>query len=127
MADAEKQYADTMVQYVVLRKDLLKAPHNWNLGSMVAQGCHIVTKLLWELKEEDNVVKYMSDMDNMHKVTLGAKDEAELSGLEEQLKEAGIECRAWREQPENVITALATMPYPRSEIAPHMKALKLLR
>ena len=91
---------------------VLQAPHNWNLGSMVAQGCHIVSKVLWELREEENVIKYMSDIDNMHKVTLGAKDEAELTGLEEQLKEAGVECRAWREQPENVITALVISSQP---------------
>jgi hypothetical protein len=28
-----------------------------------------VTKLLWELKEDENVVKYCSEIDSMHKVS----------------------------------------------------------
>ena len=39
---------------------------------MIAQGCHVVTKVLWELKEEENVIKYVADMDNMHKVRVVA-------------------------------------------------------
>jgi hypothetical protein len=29
-----------------------------------------VTKLLWELKEDENVVKYCSEIDSMHKVSI---------------------------------------------------------
>ena len=66
------------MQHVILRKDLTKAPFSWPAGSMIAQGCHVVSKTLWELKEEPNVLTYMADIDNMHKVTLMATDEAEL-------------------------------------------------
>ncbi len=45
-------------------------PYKFNLGAMVAQGCHVVSKTLWELREEANVQEYMRDMDNMHKVIL---------------------------------------------------------
>ena len=32
--------SDRIVQYVVLRRDLLDPPLSWTLGSLVAQGCH---------------------------------------------------------------------------------------
>ena len=70
-----------LVQHVILRKDLTKAPFSWPAGSMVAQGCHVVSKTLWELKDEHNVQVYMADIDNMHKVTLAAKDEEELRAV----------------------------------------------
>jgi len=31
-----------LVQHVILRKDLTKAPFSWPAGSMIAQGCHVV-------------------------------------------------------------------------------------
>ena len=52
---------------------------------MIAQGCHVVSKVLWELKEEANVVSYFADTDSMHKVSLGAKNEAELRKVNAQL------------------------------------------
>ena len=30
--------------------------------------CHAVSKLMWELKEHENVIKYCSEIDSMHKV-----------------------------------------------------------
>ena len=35
-------------------------------------------QVLWELRDEPNVRAYFADMDNMHKVTLGAKNEDQL-------------------------------------------------
>lgn len=43
------------------------------------------------------------------------------------LSVAGIEHRLWLEQPENIPTALATKPYLRSVVAPHLKKLSLLK
>ena len=116
-----------LVQHVILRKDLTKAPYSWPAGSMIAQGCHVVSKVLWELKGEENVQKYMADIDNMHKVTLAAKDEQELHDLIILLTQNGIQFRSWLEQPEGVLTAVATMPYPREVTSPHLKHLKLFR
>ena len=116
-----------LVQHVILRKDLTKAPYSWPAGSMIAQACHVSSKVLWELKGEENVQKYMQDIDNMHKVTLAAKDEQELHDLIILLTQNGIQFRSWLEQPEGVLTAVATMPYPREVTSPHLKHLKLYR
>jgi len=114
-----------LVQHVILRKDLTKAPFSWPAGSMIAQGCHVVlyectsmhaypkclfecclhscgkcsrvmvqvSKTLWELKDEANVQAYMGDIDNMHKVTLAAKDEEELRAVVDTLSEHGLHFR----------------------------------
>ena len=46
MAEAEAEgaaeAAPRLVQHVILRKDLTKAPFSWPAGSMIAQGCHVV-------------------------------------------------------------------------------------
>ena len=91
--------------------------------------CHIaqVSKTLWELKEEPNVQAYMADIDNMHKVTLAAKDEEELKAVITTLSENGLQFRSWLEQPEGILTAVATMPYPRDVTSPHLKHLSLYR
>ena len=116
-----------LVQHVILRKDLTKAPFSWPAGSMIAQGCHVVSKTLWELKDEQNVQVYMADIDNMHKVTLAAKDEEELRAVMAALQGRGVLFRAWLEQPEGILTAVATMPYPREVTAPCLQHLKLFR
>ena len=47
--------------------------------------------------------------------------------VSEELSANGMEHRLWIEQPEGYATALATMPYPRGEISPFFKKLKLLK
>lgn len=116
-----------LVQHVILRKDLTKKPFSWPAGSQIAQACHVVSKTLWELREEPNVQAYMADIDNMHKVTLAAKDEDELQGVVAALSEQGLHFRSWVEQPEGILTAVATMPYPRDVTSPHLKHLSLYR
>jgi hypothetical protein len=37
-------------------------------GMLITCRCHAVSKLLWELKEHENVISYCSDIDSMHKV-----------------------------------------------------------
>ena len=32
--------ADRIVQYIILRRDLLEPPLSWTLGALIAQGCH---------------------------------------------------------------------------------------
>jgi hypothetical protein len=84
-----------LVQYVILRKDLTKKPFSWPAGSQIAQACHVVSKTLWELKDEPNVQAYMADIDNMHKVTLAAPDEDELKGVIAALSEKGLHFRRY--------------------------------
>ena len=63
----------------------------------------------------------------MHKVVLEAKDESELLSVADILKNNNIDHIAWREQPENYITAIATKPYAKSSFGTLLRHLKLLR
>lgn len=59
--------ADVMVQYVVLRRDLIDT---WPLGSVVTQGCHASVSAVWSNKEDPVTIDYCSPdkIDSMHKV-----------------------------------------------------------
>lgn len=61
--------SNTIVQYILLRSDLFKEL-GWSIGALVAQACHASTAVLHLYKDEEFTVKYLSDMDNMHKVVL---------------------------------------------------------
>ena len=49
----------------------------------------------------------------MHKVVLEVKDEIELENVADLLKENNIDRVVWKEQPDNIITAIATKPITR--------------
>jgi peptidyl-tRNA hydrolase len=59
--------AAPLVQYIVVRKDLAKTL-NWSAGSIIAQACHASSAVLWLHKDDENVQKYLGDVDHMHKV-----------------------------------------------------------
>lgn len=66
---ASKQGAAQLVQYIVLRGDLLRK-QKWPVGAMVAQGCHASMAVVHTYKDHSNVTQYLSDLDRMHKVVL---------------------------------------------------------
>ena len=76
-------------QYIVLRKDLMDNL-NWPRGAAIAQACHASTAALWMYKDEPNTKAYTSDLDNMHKVVLEAKDEEQLRKISKKLETNGI-------------------------------------
>ncbi|KAH7847000.1 hypothetical protein Vadar_020635 [Vaccinium darrowii] len=117
---------DVVVQYVVLRRDLIDT---WPLGSVVTQGCHASVAAIWSNKEDPHTVDYCSpaNIDSMHKVTLEVKGEIQLSNLSEKLTAGGIAHKLWIEQPENIPTCLATKPYPKSMVSLFFKKLKLCK
>ncbi|KAL5977893.1 hypothetical protein ACLOJK_036916 [Asimina triloba] len=59
---------DVLVQYVVLRRDLIDS---WPLGSVVTQGCHASVAAVWLSRNDPHTVDYCSDgnLDSMHKAT----------------------------------------------------------
>lgn len=61
--------SNSIVQYVLLRSDLLKEL-GWSIGSLVAQACHASTAVLHIFREDEHTIKYLNDLDNMHKVVL---------------------------------------------------------
>lgn len=63
------QKTDTIVQYIVLRKDLVETM-KWPLGSVVSQGCHAAVAAIWLHKDDSVTAQYCGpeNLDFMHKV-----------------------------------------------------------
>ncbi|KAK4793483.1 hypothetical protein SAY86_023918 [Trapa natans] len=125
-AGDEKREEDMIVQYVVLRRDLIDT---WPLGSVVTQGCHASVSAIWEHRDDSITAEYCSPekIDSMHKVTLEVKGETQILNLSEKLKAGGIAHKLWIEQPENFPTCLATKPYVKSTVSSYFKKLKLCK
>ncbi|KAK1438333.1 hypothetical protein QVD17_04140 [Tagetes erecta] len=117
--------SDVLVQYVVLRRDLIDT---WPLGSVVTQGCHASVAAIWSHKDDPHTIDYCSpnNLDSMHKVTLEVKGETQLKNLSDKLTSNNIAHKLWIEQPENYPTCLASKPYPKSVVSSFFKKLKLL-
>ncbi|KAJ9702162.1 hypothetical protein PVL29_004075 [Vitis rotundifolia] len=125
-SDGKAENPDILVQYVVLRRDLIE---KWPLGSIVTQGCHASVCAIWAYKDDPHTIEYCSpeNIDSMHKVTLEVKGETQMENLVEKLRAGGIAHKLWIEQPENIPTCLATKPYPKSIVSPFFRKLKLCK
>lgn len=66
-ASGDPAASDVIVQYVVLRRDLIDT---WPLGSVVTQGCHASVAAVWAYRDRPDTAAYVSDsnIDCMHKV-----------------------------------------------------------
>lgn len=116
----------TIVQYVVVRGDLLKEL-KWPVGAVLAQACHAVTAVTHLFYEDDQTKLYLSDLDNMHKVVLEAPDEQSMVNLKNKLEENSVKHKMWVEQPENIPTCIAVKPYPKEEVQKYFKKFKLFK
>lgn len=105
----------------------IQPPHNWPLGTLIAQGAHAATAALWRFRDDANVIAYGEDLERMHKVVLQAKDEAELATVSSSLDAAGLKHWRWVELPENVPTAIATVPYPKAQFGDVLRRLRLFK
>ena len=95
------------------------------------------TSAIWTFRDDPNVKAYCKDLEkyyrfvsiknSMHKVVLEVKDEIELQSVADLLKENNIDRVVWKEQPDNIITAIATKPYTKSYCGLILRHLKLLR
>ena len=112
---AEKAAATILIQHIVLRKDLA-AVLGWPLGSVIAQACHASVAALAQHSTEKVVATYLEDVESMRKVVVEINDETALLKLSDKLNEAKIKHTLWREQPENIITCLATIPTDKTKI-----------
>lgn len=117
---------DVLVQYLVLTK-----PKGFSAGALVAQGAHAAVAAVFATRDAEHTRAYCDParVDSMHKVCLEAPGPEALRALAAALAAAAppVAHKLWVEQPENVATALATAPYPRSALRPFFAALKLLR
>ncbi|XP_020299972.1 putative peptidyl-tRNA hydrolase PTRHD1 [Pseudomyrmex gracilis] len=115
-----------IVQYVVVRGDLLKTM-GWPVGAVIAQACHACTAVTHLYYNDAHTQAYLADLDNMHKVVLEAADEASMRTLCSKLEEDLIQHKMWIEQPENIATCLVTKPYPKDQVQKYFKKYKLLK
>uniref|UniRef100_A0AC34FH89 Aminoacyl-tRNA hydrolase n=1 Tax=Panagrolaimus sp. ES5 TaxID=591445 RepID=A0AC34FH89_9BILA len=117
---------DTLVMYLVLRKDLTSLP-GWNTGALVTQAAHASTACIWKYKDDPNVQSYLdpANIDHMHKVTLSATNSDELQKAMQILKENNIDHRIWREDDMDV--CIAVKPMLRSHIKPILSGFKLFK
>ncbi|XP_026464416.1 putative peptidyl-tRNA hydrolase PTRHD1 [Ctenocephalides felis] len=116
--------SSTIVQYVVVRGDLLRTL-GWPVGAVVAQACHATTACMHLFRDDPDTQEYLKDMDNMHKVVLEAPNENTIQTLHTTLETEGIKHKLWIEQPENIPTCLALKPYPKDQVQKYFKKLKL--
>ncbi|XP_032909590.1 putative peptidyl-tRNA hydrolase PTRHD1 [Catharus ustulatus] len=116
-----------LVQYVVLRGDLARPPRSWPLGAVVAQGCHAALAAVHGYREHPDTGAYLEQGGAMRTVVLEAPDENSLLALAELLKLQGLDHRLWVENPEGIPTCLALRPYPKNQVHPHLRNLKLLK
>ena len=112
----------TLVQYVVVRRDL-----NWPLGALMAQACHASTAAMHLHYQHQDTVDYLADLDNMHKVVLGAKSRDHLEKLARKLGDREVDFKLWIEQPEDYPTCLALRPYPKDQVQKLFKGFNLLK
>ncbi|ORZ37592.1 peptidyl-tRNA hydrolase II domain-containing protein [Catenaria anguillulae PL171] len=107
---------EPLTMFIVVRRDLLKPPNSWPLAAA-----------LWTFKDHPSTLAYTApaNLASMTKVVYQLKNESQLQALAARLDERGLDHVVWREQPENVLTALATRPYRRSEVGDAFKKCSL--
>ncbi|KAH3710044.1 hypothetical protein DPMN_069510 [Dreissena polymorpha] len=118
--------SSNVVQYVVVRKDLVKTL-KWPTGALIAQACHACTAVVHLFYSHPATQEYLADLDRMHKVVLEAPDEESLRSLSDRLSSANIDHKLWMEQPENIPTCVAARPYNKAEVQDFFKGFKLFR
>ncbi|XP_030627748.1 putative peptidyl-tRNA hydrolase PTRHD1 [Chanos chanos] len=126
MATTGSNVSKRLVQYVVVRSDLVHAL-SWPLGAVITQACHAATAAIHLNYSDPDTQEYLAELDNMHKVVLQAPDESSLSSLSNTLTEKGIAHKLWVEQPENIPTCLALKPYSKDIVQPFLRKFKLFK
>jgi peptidyl-tRNA hydrolase len=122
--------ADPLVQYIVVRRDLLQEPYNWPMGALIAQGAHAAVAAIWRYRHQNAFVgQYCEEASGtqMRTLVLEAPNERTLQEVAQRLASNQIEHVTWIEHPEAVCTALATAPGPRSRLRPYFPKLRLFR
>lgn len=76
---------------------------------------------------DQDTTDYLKDLDNMTKVVLKAENEEQIVNAAKTLEDNSVKHYIWREQPENIISALATAPRSREILKPLLSEFKLFR
>ena len=118
----QQQKEEAIVQYIAMRNDL-----KWPKGALIAQGAHCSVAAIHLNYSDADTVRYLSDLDRMHKIVVAVPSQAELVELSAALERAGLKFKLWTEQPENIPVSLATKPYPKSHVDSFFRAFKLFK
>ena len=80
-----------------------------------------VTKLLIDHKNNPNLIEYIANLNQMHKVIL----HGDIIQTKDILTRNNILFSVWLEQPENIETCLCLVPYEKDEVKEYLKDSKL--
>ena len=69
MAAPARSMPSQLVQYVIVRSDLIKSC-KWKVGAVIAQACHATTAVLHMFYDDSHTQAYLKDLDRMHKIIL---------------------------------------------------------
>ena len=119
-----------ILQYVVMRKDLLatkKVGGAFSLGANIAQACHAATAAIVTNYDAESTAEFVHRLEDMTVCVLGVDNSDELEALATKLKENMVPFHLWIEKPELIPTALATAPVRKDDVLPLLSHLKLLR
>jgi len=61
--------SSSIVQYVVLRRDLVEKL-KWPTGALIAQACHACTAAIHQFYDDESTKLYLAECNKMHKVIL---------------------------------------------------------
>ena len=116
-----------ILQYVILRKDLVGKKSSFSLGANMAQACHAAGAAIFKTFTSPHTTEFLSSLEDMTVCVLSIESAAELEAIGIVLKQNDIPFHLWIEKPENIPTALATAPMPKDIVFPYVSHLKLLR
>lgn len=91
--------------YIFLRADL----PDFKQGALVAQACHSTFLMFEKYKDLPAIQEYLKQEFNMTKVVLKMY-EKDIKNIEFELDKLGLKYVVWKEQPEDIITSLCTIP-----------------
>ena len=112
----------TLVQYILIHR-----VKGYGVGALIAQGAHASSAALHLSREHADTISYLASLDTMHKIILEGPSAEALRDTSAALAAAGITHKLWVEQPEGLVTALASAPRARGLLRPLFAAFKLLR
>ncbi|CAB3409959.1 unnamed protein product [Caenorhabditis bovis] len=110
------------VMYLILRRDLT-TKLNWPVGAVCTQAAHAASAAMWIFRNDPNTEVYTSNLDSMHKVTLGVDSEEEIKKIAEKLEFKKIDHKVWIE--DGFPVCIALKPYPKEEVKNVVRGLKL--
>ncbi|XP_017489119.1 PREDICTED: putative peptidyl-tRNA hydrolase PTRHD1 [Rhagoletis zephyria] len=110
-----------LVQYIIVRGDL-----KWPKGALIGNGSHASVAAIFSNMNDQDTTDYLKDLDNMTKVVLKAENEEQIVNAAKTLEDNSVKHYIWREQPENIISALATAPRSREILKPLLTNLLMV-